>query len=607
MRKKSIVLAVVAIVLIGIGIGAYLYTGIYVGQQISFEIVYDDTKLKVRLYENKDEAYIFLPSGCSIEDVTMNGASNYKILIDGDEIQQKEICSVLKENKKYELCVENMFGMTIMHKFLQIYVADNVATLDIQLKNSNVDKLNQNKDDKIFATAKVISKSGEVDFSGEDVIIHGRGNSSWQEAKKPYTLELTEESEILGMNSSDKWVLVANACDESNLRDRIVYDFANNMELSYSPQCRYVNLYMNEQYYGLYLLVNKIQVGKHGVDVSDLFRETQMVNSEKISNKKLTTWSSNGVSMKSSSDVDNPLNISGGYLVESTMEDRIWRYNAAFITKKNNPFVVDAPKYCSQEQMEYVASIFQAIEDNLQNPKIEDYIDLDSWAEYYLIQEMFANTETASYYYYKEKDNDKVYAGPVWDFDLALGTCFSGGFISPKVRYASRERWYSELYNNDVFLKKVKDLYRKKYKEKYQTIIDNGIEAYEDEIKSSFVMNKLRWKNDTPFQWCSHFDTIEEYSNEIKKFMSERIKFLDEIWVYDKNKYCAFIYSSEPLSTRNYYEIEDGKIVGELPTLFAEGYSFLGWYNTETGKEYDEKQKISSDVAYVAKWEELER
>ncbi len=66
--------------------------------------------------------------------------------------------------------------------------------------------------------------------------IRGRGHTTWMEDKKPYKLKLKKGADLLGMGSNKHWILLANAKDETLLRNRIVYYIARRMGLEYTPK-----------------------------------------------------------------------------------------------------------------------------------------------------------------------------------------------------------------------------------------------------------------------------------------------------------------------------------------------------------------------------------
>ena len=78
-------------------------------------------------------------------------------------------------------------------------------------------------------------------------------------AKKPYLLKLTRKSDFLGMRPAKKWVFLANAADETNLRNKIVYDFARRLDFGFVPDSRFADVFLNGRYTGLYLITEKVE------------------------------------------------------------------------------------------------------------------------------------------------------------------------------------------------------------------------------------------------------------------------------------------------------------------------------------------------------------
>ena len=112
------------------------------------------------------------------------------------------------------------------------------------------------------AAITLYTADGQVDYQGTETdMIRGRGNSSWNYEKKPYNLYLYQPASLLEMDEASEWALIANANDDTNLRNQLVYDFADQISPhpGWSPENEYVDLFLNGEYAGLYLLCEKVQ------------------------------------------------------------------------------------------------------------------------------------------------------------------------------------------------------------------------------------------------------------------------------------------------------------------------------------------------------------
>lgn len=100
--------------------------------------------------------------------------------------------------------------------------------------------------------------------------IRGRGNSSWSwYAKKPYRIKLDEKHKLLGLGKGKSWVLLANYRDVTDLMNTFVFEAAEWLAMPYTNHTRYVELFVNGDYRGLYQLTEQVQQGKNRVAVSD--------------------------------------------------------------------------------------------------------------------------------------------------------------------------------------------------------------------------------------------------------------------------------------------------------------------------------------------------
>ena len=109
-----------------------------------------------------------------------------------------------------------------------------MPTMYINTESGNMDYIHSKKDNKEAGTVNLYSTSGEADFSGELESVKGRGNFTWTDYdKKPYSIKLKEEADLLEMGKAQNWILLANAADISNLRNKIVYDFAEESGMGY--------------------------------------------------------------------------------------------------------------------------------------------------------------------------------------------------------------------------------------------------------------------------------------------------------------------------------------------------------------------------------------
>lgn len=100
-----------------------------------------------------------------------------------------------------------------------------------------------------------------------------------------------------------------------------------------------------------------------------------------------------------------PEDLTGGYLMEIETSDRYGLEASGFLTSRMQAVVFESPKYASHAQVAYVSGLYQDFEDAVFSPDgfspytgahYSDYIDVDSFARKYLVEELVKNLD-ASY------------------------------------------------------------------------------------------------------------------------------------------------------------------------------------------------------------------
>ncbi len=262
----------------------------------------------------------------------------------------------------------------------------------------------------------------------------GRGNSTWQMPKKPYKLKFDTGTELLGLPASKDWVLLANFADKSLMRNYLAFEMAKQFGVSFTPRNRFVEVFLNGEYMGNYLLTEQIQVGPNRVNINPM----------------------------SKSD-NTPETISGGYLLEidARLDETYW-----FISNKGVPFTIKEPEKITPEQLNYIQEYVQKTEDVIFSDQFADpnegytkYIDVNSFVNWYLVNELMKNNDAKFYssvYMYKDR-NGKLSLGPVWDFDIAGGNINWNGNNQPEGWWIKEEAsWIKKLFEDPAFSTKVK-------------------------------------------------------------------------------------------------------------------------------------------------------
>ena len=231
--------------------------------------------------------------------------------------------------------------------------------------------------------------------------IRGRGNSTWMAPKKPYRLRLDTKSALMGIASNRHWALLANWSDKSHLRSYAAAEISRATDLSFTPEYRHVEVFLNGSYEGVYQLTEHIRTGSDRVDIEEMGPE------------------------------DNAgVELTGGYLME--IDARLEENNEpGFRTSRHVPVVIKEPDPMTAEQRNYIRNHINTFEATLFGANWTDpvngyrrYLDVDAYIDHYLVHELARNQDTffSSTFLTKERGDDRLVFGPMWDFDLSMGS-----------------------------------------------------------------------------------------------------------------------------------------------------------------------------------------
>ena len=222
---------------------------------------------------------------------------------------------------------------------------------------------------------------------------------------------------------------------------------AASLQMPYTASCNWVNLYYDGEYRGVYLLSEKNTIKSTGVDITDM-EDAYKEQNPNYGMDMQTSSGENayGMTYFFTKDLNEPANITGGYLLELNHDkpDEV----SGFITRKGKGMNVKSPEWCGKEAMRYISEYYQAFEDAVYatdetgaytgynestDKHYYDYVDRDSLVKIFLMQELALNPDgfVSSLYFYKDA-GEKMYAGPIWDQDMTLGTGWTKE-ISPDI------------------------------------------------------------------------------------------------------------------------------------------------------------------------------
>lgn len=365
------------------------------------------------------------------------------------------------------------------------------------------------KDVYVTGTLKIVSNFKDLAYEGKTEI-KGRGNSTWFDMlKKPYRIKLDKKAALLGMPESKNWVLLANYADKTLMRNELAFILSRNIGRAFTTASRYVEVYLNGDYLGNYQLTEQIKEGKGLVDIEEQPKGTTELP-----------------------------DLAGGYLIEQDLFAN--GEPVYFYTAKNMPFVIKYPDEddINQQQQDYIKNHFQKFEDALYATNFADpvngyrrYFDVNSYVDHYIVNEVIGNPDAfRSTYMFKKRNDDKIYIGPVWDFDKAANNdnrlgdqvngLMSNSAFEPKI-------WFKRLMEDQAFRQRI----RTRWNELKPNIIalPNAMDPIATKLVVSQVRNFTKW-DILKRQSYLELQVSGSYAGEVqylKTFLNNHIAWLD--------------------------------------------------------------------------------
>lgn len=261
-----------------------------------------------------------------------------------------------------------------------------LPVMEISLNGVSLEEINENDKDIKYEgnDLKVSFNNKVIDYSG--IEIKGRGNSTWMYKKKPYRLKFDKSVDLFGLGKSKKWNLLANYPDETNLRNEVAFYLEDMIGMQYRLEGKYVELYVDGDYRGLYYLTHVVEIGDNEVALKDpMGILMELDNVHNVREKCYKTGNDDIMTVKSVVNKNNE---------NEAIDSFLQSYNELEIAVRERNY-----------------------------EKISEIVDVESVVQYYLLSEFTVNPDAyvTSFYFYKDGINDKIHFGPGWDFDLALG------------------------------------------------------------------------------------------------------------------------------------------------------------------------------------------
>ena len=214
--------------------------------------------------------YFFLPAfandGEIFADASMEGASiNDLDIKSGDSLKWKS-------EDEYRITKGNN---SINVKFMK---SENLPAFFVSTEDMGY--IHESKNNKATGNLTVINEDGHLFCTSVMDKLSMRGNSTALIPKKSYSFNLKNKKALCGLEAGKKWNLLAMYYEFDKIHSKIVFDMAKELGIQYTPECTWVDLYCNNEYMGLYLLIEALDVGEGRVEIYDLEKDNESLNSE---------------------------------------------------------------------------------------------------------------------------------------------------------------------------------------------------------------------------------------------------------------------------------------------------------------------------------------
>ncbi|XFA98887.1 CotH kinase family protein [Candidatus Izemoplasma sp. B36] len=343
--------------------------------------------------------------------------------------------------------------------------------------------------------------------------IRARGNSTFYMPKLSYKMKFDNKTSLIFNYQEKDWVLLANFSDQTLIRNYLANQLSEDMNMEFSPKAEFVDVFLNGQLLGNYMLTDQVEVTNDRVDIEE-----------------------------HSTDIDT------GYLIEMDKrqleEYRDGVEGIDYFILYGYPYTIKSPQtdsiYYSQEQYWFIEDYLNTVHLTLMNQN--DYSNLiveSTFIDWFIIEEVFQNVDSgySSVYMYKDK-GEKLKMGPIWDFDLSLG---NPGHLGDDLRqptgwYTSLEFkniWYHYLMQYPSFRENLKTRWNELYNHQIQDLLNNVYPTANAIAKSRYV-NFVIW--DVIGSWQDWYtapeifeaDTYQKQLEFLYNYLYIRIEWLNQ-------------------------------------------------------------------------------
>ena len=512
---------------------------------------------------NGSSHFLFLPANTKPEDSKVYFKASAAVTLDGTAIKSGDSAAALFEGQTHTLICDGK------KTILTVLKSENIPAVYIKIKNHTLSWIEESKSNKDKADIRIY-ENGKLTVDVPLSQIKGRGNSTWTWPKKPYNIKFEDKIDLFGMGKAKKYSLLASYGEKTLLHNPCAFMLAERLGMYYTSKFKHIDLFINGEYRGNYILCESVEVGDNRVAIDDLDKANEEANpGVDLESLPVKGTGANGAVLPGTVhnsrkwlDIPNePENITGGYLMELDYAHRYDEELCGFVTSTGQPVTFKCPELATKGEIDYISSLVDAAFRALKSPTgynkegkhYTDYFDKQSLVNAYILEEYSKDYDAglSSFYLFKRKDSNKLFCSPAWDFDSAFNATSNrfGAYINDTTQWFANElhrngssNILNYAYRHADFRSAVATRYSALTKAKVFETLKTDVKKLGKTTRASAVMNAVFWATFGTRSAEKSNDGIETSVNDMLTYLSNRAKKLslafssDCSWVtYDMN------------------------------------------------------------------------
>lgn len=588
---------------------------------VLFTLQQEKENLSTYLWQNSEGiCYVFLPGfakdlALQVEAVADGGS----LRIGNQSLKEGDVLTDITQGEAYTFTLFNKEGVEVASAPLFFMYSSDLPVLSITTESESMEEIEATKGYGETGTLSLLDGQGAVLYEGKASEVAGRGNSTYGLLKKPFEFKLEKSADFFGFGESKSFNLLADGYDETKLRNHLALGLAKSLGMEYVPQGQSVELYCNGEYYGVYYLCEKVRIEESRLNIADLGEYTSAAYTSAELEQMASITSEDGMRKWTDCEIEEA-DISGGYLFERELPERYGEEKSGFVTNQEDYYLLKTPKYATENQVNYIADYVQEFQDAAEasdginketGRHYSEYIDVDSFVGKYLTEEISRNYDggvTSSFFYKKsDAEGGKLYAGPVWDFDIAFGNCTLDLISANPVGITKLNDHiygtclFANLYEQEDFYAKVVEAYEQKAVPYLTELLEGEIDRLAEQMAPAAEMDSIRWENLQNRH--QYYDEYESNIRQLKNFVEIRMNFLNEVWL-EGEVYHSVSFVVDGYLWKEYY-YKEGQPLGDAPYPSRYNSLFMGWLTQAHDTPYDEFKPVYEDMVFYATWQQL--